>query len=702
MQVPFDYQGDDSNIVETVEVGMIELPYEKKVAIAHSSLTRLMKQGVPLVFAWSSGKDSSVALDIGLKAARDFKQAGGVVPPFVIIHGNTLLENPEIDRFAKEEIVKIEAFIEANDLPGQVEVATPAMSQNHMVNLIGGRTIASLPGTDSKCSVDMKVTPINSLKKKVFARLGVDVEPVSVIGTRFDESPQRMKKMLERGESDLEAIEHNGNLVISPIANFTLDDVFWHIGKVRNNEDRQSYSNFDRLVEVYKDGEGGNCMVLAYADEKPRSSGCGARFGCWSCNRVGTDRSMENMLQKDEYAYMRPLNAFRQWIRDTHFDPGRRNWLARSLGEDGSIAISPNAYSPGHCLEMLKIALTIQFDEESIARSEGRDPRFEILSYQDVLAIDVLWNRYGYSDALQATRVFRDVYRDGYRMDVPSIDKVYAALPAYTEIRVPYKDENFDGVLNGLRDPDMAIIDQEDLIVKDGVYYTDVLTDTKMGIDEEGAEMFFGFPELGIDYFLDRTEYSYPAAGLHALARLGVFSIANGRHRELDRMLRMGNQLSRYNLKEVLHDREKLIERILDNQGLDYQSVRTVRESEYTVSDLFDMQASAEEIAETTEYQYKVLREVEKISIEKNRTAKIYRINDNLSLRRGLFGEATIADKSHWFAISPKGGFQQLSPSQVDELNQAIFASKDVETIFSSSDTLQQEGVKHYEISMPM
>ncbi|MAZ86195.1 MAG: hypothetical protein CL693_00920 [Cellvibrionaceae bacterium] len=700
MQVSFDYPSDESNIVETVDVGMIELPYEKKVEIAHSSLTNLMKNGIPLVYAWSSGKDSSVALDIGLKAARDFKQSGGEVPPFVIIHGNTLLENPEIDRFAKEEIVKIEEFIKANKLPGQVEVATPAMSQNHMVNLIGGRTIASLPGTDSKCSVDMKVTPINSLKKKIFARLGVDVEPVSVIGTRFDESPQRMKKMLERGESDLEAIEHNGNLVISPIANFTLDDVFWHIGKVRNNVDRQSYSNFDRLVEVYKDGEGGNCMVLAYADEKPRSSGCGARFGCWSCNRVGTDRSMENMLKKDEYAYMRPLNAFRQWIRDTHFDPKRRNWLARSLDEDGSVAISPNAYSPQHCLTMLKIALTIQFDEEQIALSEGRDPRFEILSYQDVLAIDILWNRYGYNNALQATRVFRDVYRDGYRMEIPSIDKIYAALPAYTEIRVPYKDEKFDGVLSGLRDPDMAIIDQENIIEKEGVYYTDVLTDTKMGIDEEGAEMFFGFPELGIDYFLDRTEYSYPAAGLHALARLGVFSIANGRHRELDRMLRMGNQLSRYNLKEVLHDREKLIERILEKQGLDYQAVHSVRESEHTVSDLFDMQAGAEEIAETTEYQYQVLREIEKISIEKDRKATIYRINDNLSLRRGLFGEAFIGDKTHWFAISPKGKFQQLSSSQVTELSLALIASNEVETVFSSSDVLDKERVNEQGLSM--
>ena len=511
---------------------------------------------------------------------------------------------------------------------------------------------------------------------------------------RYNESPQRMKNMLERGENHLEPIEHNGHLVISPIANFTLDDVFWHIGQVRSDVRRQSYSDFERLVEVYKDGEGGSCMVLAYADEKPRSSGCGARFGCWSCNRVGTDRSMENMLQKEEYAYMRPLNDFRQWIRDTHFDPSRRNWLSRKVDADGTVVVAPHAYSPQHCEDMLKIALTIQYDEEVLALSEGRDPRFEILSYQDILAIDVLWNRYGYNDALQATRIFRDVYRDGARMDIPEVKAVYEALPAYTEVRIPYKDIYYDSLFGGFRDPDLAIIDQENLVEKGGVLYTDVVTDTKMGIDEDGAEKFFGFPELGIDYFLDRMEYQHPAAGLHALARLGVFSIAKGKHSELDRMLRMGNQLSRYGLRDVLCDREKLIDRILERQGLDYQSVTTIGDPFPRVGDLFDLNAGEEEISETTASQYKVLNEVKTIARKyPERSTEIFRINDNLSLKRGLFGKTSTANGEHWFVINPKGAFQQLSPSQINELDRVIEASHDTETVFSSVDsTLVKDG----------
>lgn len=176
-----DLFGEDkikTEVVKSVDLTFLDAPYEEKIKTAYRVITKLLEEGTPLVYAWSGGKDSSVALDIGLKAA------GGEVPPFAIIHGNTLLENPEIDRFTKEEGVKIEAFLAEYDLPGTVEIATPSMSQNHMVNLIGGRTIASLPGTDSKCSVDMKVNPINALKKRIFKKLGVEKEPVSIIGLR--------------------------------------------------------------------------------------------------------------------------------------------------------------------------------------------------------------------------------------------------------------------------------------------------------------------------------------------------------------------------------------------------------------------------------------------------------------------------------------------------------------------------------------
>lgn len=661
----------------------LALPYEDKLRTAIDSYIKLLEKGVPLSFAYSGGKDSSVALDIGFRAILEFKAAGGEVPPFAVLHGNTLLENPEIDRYSKVELNKIMAWIRAHDLPGVVEVATPGMSQNHMVNLIGGRTIASLPGTDSKCSVDMKVTPITKLKKKIFKDLGKAGEPISIIGTRFDESDQRMKKMLSRNESHLEPVETNGQLVMSPIAMFTLDDIFWHIGITRNDESQQTFSDFEKLLEVYREGEGGECMVTAYQDGKARASGCGARFGCYMCQKTSTDMSMENMLKKPEFSYMQPLNDFRQWVRDTHFDPKRRNWLSRSIDENGMVKISPNAYSPQHSLEMLKIALTIQIREEERAYEAGElEPKFQILSHKDLLAIDILWGRYGYQDCLKACEVYRDIYHYGMRYEIPVVETVHTELPPYNEVLLPFADNDYSGMFNGLRDPMMAIIDQESLVEKNGFYYTDVPTNTSMGIDDEGAEMFFGFPELGLDYYLDKYSYNHPAAGVHALIRLGVFDIAKGGHSSLDRMLKMGNQISRHNVRECLNDPDELITRLLKSQNLTREAIVRTGKGNLYINDLFDLTAGDEQICEVTEKQLMVVNEISRIaeSTDKSET-KMFRILDNPRLKKGVFGHIASPEHDGWFVINPLGTLHALSGPQIKDLMACLRASDEIEVV---------------------
>lgn len=540
--------------------------FEYKVEMAKAAIRSLYESGYHLVYSFSSGKDSSVMLNIGLQVAVELKASGGTVPRFGVLHANTLLENPEISNFAYSELNKVKQFIDEHELDGVISIATPNMSQNHMVNLIGGRSIASLPDTDAKCSTDMKVTPINQAKRRIFKEMPDKKKIVNVIGTRFEESDARMKAMVERGESAIEPVEINKQLVISPIAYFDLDDVFEYIGKVRNNE-FTTYSDFERLVDVYRDGEGGMCMVIAYMDGKGRSSGCGARFGCWACNRVGSDKSMENMLAQEQFSYMAPLNQFRQWIRDSHYNPKNRNWLARSVNEDGSIRIAPVAYSPGHCEMMLKIALTIQVREEERADQAGESPKFYILCEEDILAIEVLWARYGYQSSMRACEIFKEIYSGGARYDIPHIpaDEIYNALPAHKPVTVPFVDSLFDDVQFGLRDLSLAAIDQEATVVNsNGRIVNDIGTDQYMNIDPEGAELFFGFPELGVDHALSKYGHqtTAPSSGFFYLARLGVFSIAKGRHMDFDRMLRISNQIWRHGIREVLNDPDELIKRL--------------------------------------------------------------------------------------------------------------------------------------------
>jgi 3'-phosphoadenosine 5'-phosphosulfate sulfotransferase (PAPS reductase)/FAD synthetase len=541
--------------------------YVEKVKAAKTSIRTLFLKGNHLVFSYSSGKDSSVMLNLGLNVASELSHEGVTVPRFVIMHGNTLLENPIINRFALAEISKIRAFISQNKLDASVEIATPSMSSNHMVNLIGGRTIASLPDTDSKCSVDMKINPMNRLKRKVFKGFGKEAVIVSCIGTRFEESHERMKAMVKRGESNLVPVEINDSLILSPIALFSLDDVWQYIANVINGRE-PSYSDFTELMDVYRDGEGGACAVIAYMDNKARTAGCGARFGCSVCNRVADDKSMENMLTLDKYAFMRPLNDLREWIRNTHYNPKNRNWLARSIDADGGVKISPNAYSPQHCEEMLKIVLTIQVREDQEAWGLGIAPRFQLLREVDILAIDVLWNRYGYNGALRACEIYRDIYEEDERYEIPLLeeDDIHTSLPKFKPVTVPFADDNYDGVWNGLRDLEMMVIDQEPVTVKaNGAVYNDIQTSDVMVVDEEGCAMFFGFPELGVDHALEKLadkNYISPAAGFWYLVRLGVFSISKGQHSEFDRMLKMGNQIWRHGLRDHLNNPVELCKRL--------------------------------------------------------------------------------------------------------------------------------------------
>lgn len=206
------------------------------------------------------------------------------MPTLHIIHSDTL-ENPVVAAYNKRQIKRIEQYSEKSGIAARVWVASPGLSNDYLVSLIGGRTIASV-GANTKCQQMMKATPLTRIKREVrrwvAETTGVPItkaDLVSLIGTRFDESAQRKRMMEDRGESATEAVEAmaDGELVLSPIADFTAFDVFEYIGSVRSGR-IEAYDSFDELVEVYRDMNGGDCMVTAYiAGKDQQKSPCSAR-----------------------------------------------------------------------------------------------------------------------------------------------------------------------------------------------------------------------------------------------------------------------------------------------------------------------------------------------------------------------------------------------------------------------------------------
>lgn len=548
-------------------------PLGVKVFIAVEAIKSELKQGYHPLVSCSFGKDSSVTLSLTLQAIMELHAEGITVPTLHVLHSDTKLENVVVHAYNQSQIRALRDFAASSGIDIKVWVASPTLSNDYLVSMIGGRTIASV-GANTKCSSMMKVAPLSRLKKDVLKwvaeKEGIkqkQVRSLSLIGTRFDESTARDQKMTDRGESATHAVKLNTSAqeyVLSAVANFTTMDIFEYIGWVRSGK-ISTYSDFDQLVEIYRDLNNGDCMVTAYlANKEAARPPCSARTGCWICTRVSRDESAENMLKAEDgsFAWTKPLNDLRNFIRAHHFNPQTRNWLGRSVNvERGTVTIAPNSYSPYMCMAILKMVLTIQAREFNSAWREGREPRFVLLTIQQIIAIDVLWGRYGYHRPFAAIRQWIEIMEKGKRYGIPSIED----LPVFTERDVsfrgeaPFGDEHFYGTFSGLRNIEHAAADCESTkILSDGTYVTDANVGDIFEVDEEGADLFWSFER---DNALERiTLNDAPAAVVHYFLGLGTVTLFKGGHGEVDRMLRMSNQIYRSGLRLHLHDPKKLME----------------------------------------------------------------------------------------------------------------------------------------------
>jgi 3'-phosphoadenosine 5'-phosphosulfate sulfotransferase (PAPS reductase)/FAD synthetase len=580
-----------------------ELTLTEKVAIAVEAVKAQILAGRHPSVAWSGGKDSSVTLAITLMAYRELMASGVTVPTLHVCHSDTKIENPVVKAYNSLMIKQIESYSQESGIPIRIWIASPGLSNDYLVSVIGGRTIMSV-GSNAKCSMMMKVEPLNKLKrqlrKAIAAEAGMkpkEVEIVSIIGTRFDESAARNRAMTERGESATDAVDamDDGQLVLSPIAHFSTMEVFEFIGHVRS-EKIKTYDRWDNLVELYRDANNGDCMVNAYiANREQARSPCAARTGCWGCLRVSTDTSANSLLAHEDgkYEWMRPLVELREFMKRMNFNPKARAWVARDVGEDGYIQIIPNAYSPTYTKALLQAILSIQAREETEARKLGIAPRFELLTLKQVMAIELNWGRYGYQKPWTAMRIWNDVYRHGKRYKLPDVE----SIPVYTEkdvsfrARIPFADGQYNSPYSGLRNIDAEMANAEDLMVaRDGRLLTRCETGDEYDIDEEGLELFMEF-ELDRVLTAERLNDA-PSAAVHYLLGLGTVQLYKGSQSDWDRMLRVSNQLHRHNLLEVLHDPQAIIARVAEKLTAHGKSPSLITTNQPVLIDLTPDQGS--------------------------------------------------------------------------------------------------------------
>lgn len=397
--------------------------------------------------AISFGKDSSVVLVLLLEAIRRRVEAGQVVQTTYITHSNTGIENPAMETYAEAMIAALESYCVRHNLPVQVVKVTPSITSSFAYGTIGRGKLPVFVGAARSCSVDWKLRPQQKAVKQLLAQLQNPGQLVTFVGTRFSESATRGASMRERGEEAGKLVlNDNGYYSCSIIADWEMEEV-WELlmacEEKRGGPYRTYTKDFEWCLELYKEANEGVCAIIT--GDGGNKAACGSRFGCAWCTVTGErDKSMEAMIASapDKHGHMEGVNKFRNYLINTRWDMGKRDWLGRTHSEAGYINVTATAYSAAMRRELLRYLLTLDVLEEE--RAEEHDARmhrgelemteanqtlrgvtFQFITPQKLLSIDFAWSlSFGFDHAFPALTEWYEIRVLGKRYSIPDIAPV--------------------------------------------------------------------------------------------------------------------------------------------------------------------------------------------------------------------------------------------------------------------------------------
>jgi len=286
--------------------------------------TLYLSDEVPWVIGYSGGKDSTAALQLIWIAIREL-EPDQRQKPIHVISTDTLVENPIVAAWVNGSLTKMTEAAKEQGMPIQAHRLTPKITDTFWVNLIG----RGYPAPRYKfrwCTERLKIQPSNTFIRSTVQQSG---EAILVLGMRKAESTRRSKVMSNHAKKAVAArltpnsALHNC-LVYTPIEDWTNDDVWFYINRVKNP---WGHNNKD-LLSMYRGASADNECPLVVETNTPS---CGtSRFGCWVCTLVDEDKSMAAMIQNDqEKEWMQPLLDLRKEFDFSSTDQARKTERSR-------------------------------------------------------------------------------------------------------------------------------------------------------------------------------------------------------------------------------------------------------------------------------------------------------------------------------------------------------------------------------------
>jgi DNA sulfur modification protein DndC len=516
---------------------VVQMPVEVMERAALDAITELLRQGRTLVIAYSGGKDSTTVLLLALNAARAFREAGHTVPPILITHGNTGVENPVVVGLVHQELAKARAYGKQHGFDVRTEIATPSLNDTWAVSILSGRKLPTFSNNSRDCSVSFKIRPMERLRNQILGRKkkANKTQPVTLIGTRFEESDGRATRMNERGETAYTPWVKDRQSFMSPIADWDMGDVWMYLAKYRDGK-KEGFTNAKDVFEIYAsaaDDKDNTCAVVGdmATEGHKKSRACGARLGCSVCTAVGRDRSLEAMLNRDENLWMRPLNMIQRFLVESQHDWSRRNWVGRSLNE-GYIAVVPDTYSPAMLAELLRYCVTADADEARRARRLGKPPGFQLVSEEQMFAIDAAWSLNGIQKKpFAALKIWHEVHEEGKRFYPPELEPV-AKTPKpkarYLKVGAAWNPGR-PGVFDGFRDlMNEGFGDDDTRVLKDGRRVADFEEAPSLNFDPEAMQLFMDFEASDVLRDVHDAADSACTEAFFRYTRLGMLATSEG------------------------------------------------------------------------------------------------------------------------------------------------------------------------------
>lgn len=361
----------------------------------------------PWIIGFSGGKDSTVLLMLTWIAMQELREEGKSLKRRVyVVCNDTMVENPIIEEYVSNVLLKIGEAAHAQAMPVQVVTTTPQIEDTFWYCVIGKGY--PVPNNSFRfCTEKMKIKPTS---KFITDQVVSDGEAIVLVGTRLTESQQRERSIRRHEIKGHRLSKHPLNpntYTYAPIKELMLEEVWWIINTI------PSPWGFDNkiLFNIYLDASADDYECPTVVTDKSHKS-CGqSRFGCWICTVVKEDKSMSSLVKKG-VEWMKPLLEYRNRLVENR----NISELRCSTRRNGQTAIDETGHNLGNYTMDYRITMLRDLLRTQKKVQESHSS-VRLITSQELIAIQVIWFRDG-----NFTTTVNDIYNEVYGYNIPNME----------------------------------------------------------------------------------------------------------------------------------------------------------------------------------------------------------------------------------------------------------------------------------------